>query len=118
MNPLKIKLLTELMGHMDSSQGKDLKALKDAEMMEKPEDEALESPEKQAIEDELGIEAHDKPKGVAIEKVSLMAKPKGDELMDMIRNKTGDLGMGEEEVEGGDEEMSDDELKELLSKLM
>lgn len=121
MNPIKMKLLDELLGHLNSSQGKDLKDLIDQmkmkEMKEKPMDEAMESPEEQMMEDKLGTEMHAKPKGISVEKVSIMGKPK------MDSNEKEDMAIDDapESMPGkmsDHEEMSDDELEELLKKLV
>lgn len=113
MNAMKLKLLEELLTHLTSSQGNDLKSLLDAK---KPE--MAEMPEEM---DEDG-----KPKGIAIEKVSVMGKPKqsfDDKASDAIAgfNKKpmedeSDEGMLESM--GGENEMNDEELEALLKKYL
>lgn len=141
MNGLKIKLLDELMEHMRGRQGGGLKGLLDQSKKSmdplggalgegSPLEEKSESPSEEAMEDKMGM--GDKPKGISIEKVSVMGKPKipgismgrhhriaapgpkdGD-LQSMIDKKTGG-GMGVDPSHDGSE-MSDDELKQLMSK--
>jgi len=102
---IKKELFDELLSHLEGSQGNDLKSLlAQMEAKEKPGMEESESPEMQALEDASGVEEHDemgKPKGIAIEKISV-GKP--DELA--------------EAAEGDQDEMSDDELSELLKKYL
>jgi hypothetical protein len=96
MNPLKVKLLEGILGHLDESQGMDLKALLEAQK-----------------EKEVPVMPEDK--GIAVEKVSVMAKPEGEE------EAMGKAGMDEVEEtppEMSEPEMSDEELKELLSKYL
>lgn len=117
----KRQLIEELLNHLDSSQGSDLQAL--IEASKKPTD------------DPMAMDG--KPKGLAIEKVSVMGKPgmddpgkggmpepdaddlpgKGDEDSKLMTSLGINPGM---EAEGGqgDDEMSDDELKELLEKYL
>lgn len=102
------------MKHMDHSQGMDLKSMMDQERNETPMQEAMESPEQQQMEDKLGIEKHN-PKGIAIEKVSIIGKKPGEMDENGPTPENGDVGV--EEPESGEREMSDDELKELLSQL-
>lgn len=95
MNPLKLKLLSELIDHMSSSQGMDLKSLMDEEKMKSSVKEPMEGMEV-VKEDPLSPE-----------------KP----MMDSEQMEGASGSVGPEVVEGGDEEMSDDELKELLAQL-
>jgi hypothetical protein len=98
-----VERLNETLSHLDESQGHDLKSLLEKENMPKmeegsPEEEASESPDEAMSEG-------DKPKGLSIEKVEVLGKPKA--------------GMSEDESNDklpGEEEMSDDELNELLKK--
>lgn len=135
MNPLKLKLLEELMEHMKSREAGGLKGMLEASKAP-PEgtsmEEKMESPEEEALEEAMGEGDKDKPKGIEIEKVSLMAKPKipgismgkhrtmfpgpkdGD-LQALIDKKTG-KGMDHESPSEEDSEMTDEELKELMSK--
>lgn len=106
MNPMKLKILEELLSHMDSSSGMDLKSLLDESKKPaeaSPLEESGESP--QAEMDEEG-----KPKGIAIEKVSVLGKKPGE--MDDPMGKPGGVG-----VEDEDDKPSPDELKYLLSKM-
>lgn len=115
MNPLKLKVLEELLGHLSGSQGMDLKALLD-EMKETPKEEAMESPLQQAKEESEGTEMHEpsgKPKGIAIEKVSLLSKPKS---FDDKANEA--MNEAVPEKKGNDEEMTDNELEELLKQYL
>lgn len=86
---------------MASSQGKDFKSKLD-ESKAPPMD--LEDPQK----------------GLAVEKVSVIGKPKGDEDLSAMINKKTAGGVGPEMPEEGmdDQEMTDDELKELIQKYM
>lgn len=119
MNTLKVKLLEELLSHLSSSQGMDLKSLLDQSkkppMMEgSPEEEALESPKDEMMED-------GKPKGLSIEKVSVLGKKPGTPGMDDMPDKSGGVGVekaGMDGMGGDDPEMSDDELEELLKKAL
>lgn len=124
MNPLKIKLLSEMLSHLDGSQGMDLKSMMDQEKNETPMDEAMESPDKLALGDKLGLDKLDKPedpmmgkpKGISIEKLSLM----GDKKPMMDGGGVGPQGMMDDkgmDSKGMDDEMSDDELEELLKRL-
>lgn len=89
-NARLIGLLDELRDHLSNSQGMDLKGLMDSEKMPKP--------------DPMGED----PKGVAVEKVSLMGQPMESEDAAMDSADGVDMGGGD------DEEMNDDELEELL----
>ena len=102
MNALKMKLVEELMSHLSSSQGNDLKSLLDKS--------------KAPMEEEMPEEMMDKPKGISVEKVSVMGKPKGfDEKADeAIESMDGEP---KEDLMPGETEMSDDELEELLKQL-
>jgi hypothetical protein len=87
-----IRVLEEILEHLKSSQGDDLKSRLDDSRKpmlpeESSEEEALEQPQEEEIEDQLG-----KPKGIEVEKVGILGKP-------------------------SEEEPSDDELEELLKKL-
>ncbi len=137
MNAMKMKLIEEILSHMDNSQGMDLKGLMDEAHKPKegsPLEEALESPEEGAMEG-------DKPKGLSVEKVSILGKP-DDDVASNEKDKTehtfpggGTLGTrigypgspkpkpmpkttAMADPSGEHEEMSDDELKELLNKYM
>src|SRR4051812_21511193 len=96
--------LNETLSHLDDSQADDLKSLLDKskapELKEgSPEEEASESPDEEMAED-------GKPKGLSIEKVEVLGKPK---------NGLDDAGSDDQKLPG-EEEMSDDELNELLKK--
>lgn len=112
----KMQIIDEILDFLQNSQGSELKkALMAHEMKEKPGMEASESPAMQAMEDSMGTEMHGKPGGIAVEKLSVMSKPKGD-MMDQVAMD--DSGMGAPANAGAEDEMSDDELKELLGKLV
>ena len=103
MDQRALKIIEELLKHISDSEGMDLKNL-----MSKPE----EKPEMENVEDVVGKEGMEepeedemKPKGIAVEKVSIMGKPKMNEEM-----------LGEKKEESMDEP-TDDELEELLAKL-
>lgn len=134
MNGLKIKLLDELMHHMKGSQGMDLKSMLDKSKMPmegSPMEERAESPAMESMEDHSGM--GDMPKGMSIEKVSVMGKPKipgismgkhhriaapgpkdGD-LQAMMDKKSAGVGPESPMKGDSDPEMSDDELKQLMS---
>jgi hypothetical protein len=70
----------------------------------------MESPEEQALEDAVGAEMHGKPKGISVEKVSVMGKPGFDEQAEeAMEEAVPDKGM--------DEELTDEEIAELLKQL-
>jgi hypothetical protein len=97
-----VERLNETLSHLDGSQADDLKSMLDSSKMPEgsPEEEASESPMEEMKED-------GKPKGLSIEKVEVLGKP--------------NHGVGADDSESseklpGEEEMSDDELNELLKK--
>ncbi len=98
-SPMKMKLLEELLSHLSSSQGMDLKALLDESKMPKEDPMAEVSP----------LEEMDKP-ALSVEKVSVMDKPEMDasETMDKMADAPG----------SEDEEMNDEELEELLKRAL
>lgn len=114
MNPLKLKLVEELMHHLGGSQGREFKGMLDASKMPKegsPLEEALESPKEEALED-------GKPKGISVEKVSIMGKPaKAAHMMGGDEKMAPPAEMTPKDGGQAEDEMSDDELRELLSKL-
>jgi hypothetical protein len=115
MNALKQKILDELMEHLSNAQGGELKSLLDES--KKPE---------------MGIEGMpgEKPKGLKIESVEVMGKPKmgaDDKIKQAIEDasspkKEDPMSMGDEGSEAskmpGEEEMSDEELQELIKKYL
>ncbi len=111
MNSLKMKLLDELMNHLSGMQGMDLKKLMDSEK---------DSGAGVGPEDPMADEMGDKPKGLAIEKVSVMGKPKMDGMDDAAEeaSESPEMEAMEQKNGGEDDEMSDEELKELLAKLV
>lgn len=116
MYSMKEKLLNEILEHLSKSQGMDLKGLMDEERM--PKKNPLASGEDMAMEDDMMPDG--KPKGISVEKVSLMAKPK-DPMMKDPMEATSDESMDDAmkaEAMPGEEEMSDDELEELLRKAL
>lgn len=110
MNPMKMKLIEELMSHLDSSQGGDLKSMMD---MDKNKAGVGADPLGEEEEmDEMG-----KPKGIMVKKVSIMGKKP-----EMEEGSLGKMGHEMNDVAGvgesPEEEMSDDELSELLKKVL
>ncbi len=137
MSSMKMKLIEEILNHMDKSQGMDLKGMVDKS--KEPLEEALESPE------EAALEGDEKPKGLSVEKISILGKP--DHKIDEVASnddakeleKKGSIGsqinypgmpkpkskptamndaLGDSDELSEHDEMSDDELKELLNKYM
>ncbi len=106
MNQLKIKLLEEAMDHLSRLQASDLKSKVDEMKQESmPSDVGAE----EMPMDDMGMK---KPKGLSIQKVEVMGKPKvtGSDEMEAMSADGDDMS--------GDEEMTDDELDELLNKLV
>lgn len=104
-NDRLIKLLDELRSHLDMSQGMDLKSMLDQSKMGESQ-VGVENPDEEALETD-----ENEPKGVSMEKVSLMGKPAipGEKESAMEEDGMDKLP--------GEEEMSEDELEELLKKL-
>lgn len=103
MNPYRLKALEGLLDYLSGLQGGDLKSLMDGSqkpMEGDPIEESMESPKDEMMEDKMGMDG--KPKGIAVEKVSLLGKPEVPGMPDM--NK--------EEGPGA----TDDELDELYNK--
>lgn len=98
-----IKLLDELKSHLEMSQGGDLKSLLDQSKMDDAK-VGVENP----MEDSLETDAL-KPKGLSIEKVEVMGKPKLDEELSEQEDP--------KSLMPGEEEMTPEELEELLKKL-
>lgn len=95
------QLIEELLEHLNNSQGDDLHSLVQASKKPMPAD-PVES---------------DKPDGLAIEKVSVMGKPV--DGCDDDSKMMADLGIKPGADDGAQEDdMSDDELKELLAKYL
>lgn len=94
MNPMKMKILDDLLEYLAMKQGSDLKGLMDEE--NKP-------PEMEMMEGE--------PKGIEIEKVSVMGKEPGD--YDEKANEAMETAV----PEVNSDEPTDDELEELMMKL-
>jgi hypothetical protein len=110
MDALKIKQLIkgleELQSHLTSSQGMDLKSLLDSSKAPKVE-------LGEELPDELG-----KPKGVSISKVSVLEKPKqgfDDKVNEAIASQDGDE---KPSMLPDEDEMTDEELEELLGKVL
>jgi hypothetical protein len=111
MNSLKVKLLDQLMSHLTDSQGRDLKELLDQSKMPmegSPLEEAMDGPKEALLKG-------DKPKGISIEKVEVLGKPK-DPTQGQFDEKA-DQAI-QDATSAGEEEMSDDELEELLSQYL
>ncbi len=105
MDPMKLKILDAIIQHLTNSQGGDLKSLLDES--------------KAPPMDGSGSD----PKGLEISKVSVL----GDKPGDMASAVKPDGGVGvdddsagpdADDIKGGDDEMSDDELQELLAKCL
>jgi hypothetical protein len=95
-----VERLNEALSHLDDSQAGDLKSMLDdskkPSMIEGSQDEeGSESPSDEAMED-------GKPKGLSIEKIDVLGKP--------------GVGDSSDSKLPGEDEMSDDELNELLKK--
>lgn len=98
------------MKHVDGLQGKGLKELIESK---KPKLEIeMESPEHEA-EEEMGEMGE--PKGISVEKVEVM-KPKAG-YDDKVKQAIDSMN-GEASPMSDDAEMSDEEIEELLAKLM
>lgn len=122
MNAHRLKALEGLLDYISGLQGNDLKSALDetlAEKMNPMKDmaahEAMESPEQEMIEEaalgEEEMEFGKKPKGISVQKVSVMGIPKSkdgmmeDEMEEGMENKEDELA-----------EATDDELEELYKK--
>lgn len=113
-----IKSLEDIRDHLSASQGHDLKSLLDSSR--KPADSPISDlmkPKDEMDDSELGA----KPKGIAIEKVSLLAKPKqgyddkvNEAIAEQSRKPGDDMDLSKKLP--GEEEMTDDELEELLKR--
>jgi hypothetical protein len=114
MNAMKLKILNELIDHLSASQGGDLKSMLDESKKPNPLASG-DGDDEEGLKDKFGNPI--KPKGIAIEKISVMGKPKPD-ISDIVNKKA--PGMFPEEPEGADDEkeMNDDELKELIAKYL
>jgi hypothetical protein len=109
MNSMKLKLLEEILGHLSDSQANDLKSLLD-ESKNPPIDPLKKmAPEKEGDMDDKG-----KPKGISIEKVELMGKPRAqlDDLGDRD-DMEDDL---KDDLPTNEDDMTDDELRELIER--
>lgn len=118
----------EIMGHIGQSQGNDLKSLLEQALMEKQKKDMPmdQSPMGSDMDDKMPM---DKPKGIAIEKISVSKDPMSmDKANPLGGGMKGSSSMGMDDSKGdmpdmddkmsGDDEMSNDELKELLSKYL
>jgi hypothetical protein len=118
MNHLKMKVLQELLGHLDEMQGMKMKSAYEKEkgMGAKPF-AGKESLEEEMAEHEM-LEGK-KPKGIAVEKVEIMAKPKKAAMMDEEEAKE-DAPEIEATPKGEDQEdeLDDEEMAELLAKYL
>lgn len=110
MNPYRLKALEGLLDYLSGLQGGDLKSLMDGSqkpMEGDPMEESMESPKDEMMEDKMGM---DKPKGIAMEKVSILgAKPKMPGMPDEMESGP---EMPQEKGPGA----TDDELEELYNK--
>lgn len=118
MNPMKLKVLSELLDHLSDSQGSDLKSLLDSSknpMEGNPSDEALNP-----------LASGEKPQGLKIESVEVAdgsdldkKKTLGETIgyPGFEKQKKKPTAMLEEGLVGdGEKEMDDDELEELIHK--
>ncbi len=96
MDAMKLKLLEEILSHLSDSQGSDLKSLLDESKAPPMVEEA----------DPL---SGDKPDGLKVKSVEVMGDP-------LAEKEPGDE-MALDEASGGNE-MSDEELEELVSKYL
>lgn len=109
MDMNKLKVIEDLIEHLSGSQGMDLKSLLDESRKPK--------------EAELELEGED-PKGLKVESVEVMGKPKNfdDQANEAISAQSEKPGMelesGKTSAMPGEEEMTDDELQELLGKYL
>lgn len=103
MNSMKMKVLEEILSHLDDSQGGDLKSLMDM---------PAESPEGAIAGADSSEEIPGKPQGMSVEKVSVMGGEKDPSMDDMADSGVpADAGMPKED------DMSDEELEEMLRSL-
>lgn len=122
IDPIKMKLVQELLDHLDSSQGSDLK-----DLVSQMKQKAL-----NPVSPDDSMDG--KPKGIQIESVKLIGKKPGmsgmddndpstdagsDDSSSMPVKDALDEASGLDSGSSGDhDEMSDDELEELLKKLV
>jgi hypothetical protein len=105
-----INQLEELKTHLDESQGYGLKERLDK--LKNP----ISDPKSEGLPEEL---SGDKPKGIAIEKVSVLAKPKqgfDDKVNEAIESQD-EKPSSDSDLLPGEEEMTDEELEELLKRI-
>lgn len=127
MNSFKIqqliKGLEDLQTHLSDSQGMDLKSRLDEMRNPIKKENPLSGMNEEEDEEKDPLDASkggllesSKPKGVAIEKISVMAKPKSydDKVNDAISKTDDRKDAGK--LMPGEEEMTDDELEELLKR--
>lgn len=108
MNPMKQKILQEIMEAMSAHQGMSLKSRMDS--MKKPMGGMPGMADVEAHEDPAEMMEDDhSPKGISMEKVELMGKKDPDEM-----SMEDPMGMGMDQ----DPEMSDEDLKELMQYYM
>ena len=96
----KVDLIEKMIKHLEQLQAEDFKGLLSEKM-----------PEKFGKKPEIEMEMEAKPKGIAIEKFEI-EKVDDEEMEDMPKEMMGKEGMDESE------EMTDEELKELMKKFM
>jgi hypothetical protein len=115
IDPIKLKLVGELMEHLHHLQAQDLKELLDKSRM--PVKEPGEMPldgtkmaDGSDYEDDLEHGSVKAPKGISVEKVEVIGKPAED--AEMV-----DAASPEKSIEPEEKDLSDDELEELMAKL-
>lgn len=117
MNAMKMKILEELLSHLDDSQGGDLKSLLD-QGKNPPMDPLKDDDGDDDSLDSIGKDPSD-PEGLKMKSVEVIGKPKsfddkaGGAIADISGDKSDNPLTGSS---GGDSEMTDDEFEELLKK--
>lgn len=128
MDERKLKILEQLLSHLSGSQGMDLKAMLDESKMPKEGMDKMDDMANSDSPDEM--DAMGKPKGLKVESVEIMGKPKGmgmdksnplasgdkPEMMDKMGMDK--MGMKDSSTSdsSSDPEMTDEEFEELLKK--
>lgn len=122
LDPIKQKLVDELIAHLEDSQGGDLANLMEESRNPKPTEGHGDMDPAKAIEDatqdgDENASAHLAPAGVKIDKVSIMkdkSKMDGDEAGEDPAEEASESP----EEESKEDDMSDEELEELLKKYL
>lgn len=116
MNSIKDKVLKEIIDHLQSMQGEDFKSklngdMSPSDMMKDPgvKDAVNKEIDEMDEESPMDMMGEKKPKGLKIEAVEVI----GDKKKSPLAKSMEEPNEGSEE-----EEMSDEELKELLKKML